>query len=204
MHCEHEAQRSRAPFSHREKVDAKQPDEGMRRSFLSARCHYGGERQAAAFETAHPHRPASPQFRNLSGGPSLARASKPSARWLEVSAAGADSRAHRGFRLCLGTANDRGRRCSAFGASRKRPRADDQDRSRGLLRDTLHQRRRSWASALGHRGDSPGFRCGEWPANAAVGLSDGLKLASAASPHPSPSATPSPYGRGGIRRQRHV
>jgi len=183
-------------LSLRERVAAKQPGEGLRR--VCEREEPDGAQSSGAdcIEMASSSRPPSAESRDLRRRPSVARASKSATRWLEVSETGADGGAHRRFRLPLGTPDNRSGRKAACGSDRQRSGPPAKDRGRRLHRDALHERRRSRPASLGDRRDSTSLGCSTDRTDAAACPPNGLNRAETAAPHPSPSATPSPCGRG--------
>ena len=189
-------------LSHRERVAAKRPGEGLRRSWMAARYKHGEDRKVLP---AFPRSGRTPiaQNRNFGRRPSLARASRSKAGRLEVPATDADRRSCCGFRLHRGEADNRSRRQAAFRANREGLRANEGNRDRRLFRVAIQQRRRLRPPALGDRGSSSDFGRSTTGADTTIPSSSRL-TAFVASPHPSPSATPSPYGRGELQGIAHV
>ena len=187
-------------LSQRERVAAKQPGEGLRR----AKGDKSDGNRHTATQTPNSDRTPSPRVRDVSRRPPLARAPGSPPRRLEVPSSSADRWPCRRLRLCVGTADHRSRWETPRRADRERFDATHEDRGRGLFRSPLHERRCAWSPSLGDRRDSARLRRSKRTDYAATNFPHGLTPATAASPHPSPSATPSPSGRGGLQGLAYV
>ncbi len=206
-------------LSQRERVAAKQPGEGLRRSRKGAED--ATKRRRFQNQLATASRAAVAQRRNVSRGIAVARTPEPQTRRLEVSAPDTNGRACRRFLLRGGAANHRGGWQSPRRSGRTRSRAHLEDRSRRLSRAPLHKPGCSRSPGLGDRGNSARARCSADNVNATPARSDGLTARrrragpsptrrnwlrssrmrgyrtdrkNVLTPHPSPS--PSPRGRG--------